>query len=199
MDQMVKSVAKARPEGLLLAATYAGGEIHKVVRDYGLQDQGSLQKSFLPAKFVTHDGMIGAAALSRLEYARILNEGGIITPKTVTRLAIPLPWAERKYHIRWPRDFPSAKPRGRFGDKKRREGGAKPNPNALHLIPRKGKAYLSTVSKTGKVKHKYVLKDEVEITPRYYIDEAEVRARPRVAEIMSEAITAETKAGMKVV
>jgi len=128
-------------------ANIAGGEIANYAMTYFPNGTGELARSFLPAKFVQSSEGIAAGALSDLDRARILNDGGTITPKTVSKLAIPLTKQAEKL---WPRDWPR---------------------KDLTLIVGNGKAVLC--SKQGdRLKAQYALVSSVTIRGRHYIDHA---------------------------
>ena len=154
-------------DATLLAANHAGGIIATVVTRT-FKGTGDLARSFLPAHFVKgkSGNVTGAAATSDKPQARILDQGGTIYPKTVKRLAIPLPWSPKAAN-RWPRDWPQDK---------------------LFALKTKGKTFLVEKTSAAKLAFHYVLKDSVTIKGRDYLKEAAQKAGPIVSKIMADAI-----------
>jgi hypothetical protein len=98
-------------------------------------------------------GQIRMGAFSDLVYARIQDRGGVIRPKTRKALSIPM---TAKAKNRWPRDWPHG-----------------------HLFRPKGKDWLGEAKGSSVVVH-YLLRKQVEITGKRYIDAASKRAVPKI-------------------
>jgi hypothetical protein len=168
-DRLKPAIAK----GCLRGAQHASGEIRKTL--YATTEgRGGLARSFRE-RLVDEGGVFGAESYSELVYARIQEEGGTILPRTRKSLAVPLPFA-KVAPGKWPRHFPQ-------------EG-----PQALHFIPRKGRApLLAQVKKNAKgetvsVKPIFVLLKRVTVKPQRYIAATSARIAPEVETIVGDAI-----------
>jgi hypothetical protein len=150
-------------KAVLRAASFAGGEIRRLVESTFPGSKGNLARSFLPATFVqAKEGVIAAGAVSDEPHADIQDRGGTIYPRTVKMLAIPLtPYAEK----RWPRDWPR---------------------DDLTIIRSKRGNLLLMDIRSKKLVPQYVLKDSVTIKGKQYISRAERAARPEVEAIAEE-------------
>lgn len=171
-------ISPAMAKGVLRAANHAGGIITETVMATFTSGRGNLARSFVPARFIEKsDKKVSAGALSDLPQAHILDKGGTIRPRTAGALAIPLSGRAKNL---WPRDWPQDK---------------------LQLIKNKktGKALLAEVTGTGSSKKTtwhYVLKDEVSIRGRGYIDEAQRKAEEPVGKIMAEVMDEAAQEGL---
>lgn len=126
---------------------------------------GALARSYRESVSFS-SGKMRIAAESDLIYARVQDQGGIIRPKTVKRLAIPLiPMAIGK----WPRHW------------KRGE------------LFRRGNA-LSTM-RGGKPINVYALAKQVRIRPKRYLKRASEVALPRIAKLVGQEVVAEIARG----
>jgi hypothetical protein len=169
------TLSPALAKGCLAGAQLATAEIRKHL--YATTEgRGGLARSF-KERFVTEGGMIGAESYSNRIYARIQDEGGPISAKPGKALAVPLQYAKTTPG-KWPRHYP------------------KEGPQALHFIPRKGRApLLAQVKKNAKgetvsVKPIFVLLKRVTIKPQRYIDTVRAQIAPEVETIVSDAIAA---------
>lgn len=174
LETISKSIDPISAKAALRAANYAGGEIAKSVVRFFPRGKGALARSFLPATFLERKpGLVSAGALSDLIYARIQDEGGTITPKTVKLLAVPISNVAK---TKWPRDWPA---------------------DALQFVKTgRGKMLLIDAKSKNLVVH-YVLQSKVVIRGRHYLDDAEARAQPKIEaifhDLFGESITAIVK------
>ena len=123
---------------------------------------GRLARSFREEAEVTQRSM-HIRAVSDLIYASIQDKGGIIRPKHVKKLAIPLiPMAIGK----WPRHWPKGK---LF-----RRG------NALSIRHGKGKR--------ARIENVYALADSVKIEPKHYLEKASRQAAPEIAAFIAKKL-----------
>lgn len=151
------------------AANLAGDELVGQIREAILSGPapsrffsvrtGALARSFRKRVRVTRRS-INIAAVSDLVYARIQDKGGIILPRTVKRLAIPLTsWASK----RWPRDVP----RG--------------------TLFRRGNALSRRVGRR-KIVNEYALAKQVRLKGKDYSGTAMEKAAPIIAQIFIEEL-----------
>jgi hypothetical protein len=167
VDELNVTMSPALAKGLLKAANFAGGAIAERVNAIFSGGTGNLARSFLPARFVSVGGKIGAGAFSDLPYAEIQNRGGTITPATKDYLAIPLS-SEAKN--RWPRDWP-------VGD--------------LFAFRSKRGNLLLAERRTGTdLRIHYLLRKSVDIPATNYLEQAMQEAEPTIVEIVDEAVQA---------
>lgn len=168
----MQTLAEALPEQLaarvLEAAQHTAGECRvEVMETFPSGKTGALPRSFRETFLGSEGGVHTAAAFSDLIYARILDEGGTILPKSVRKLAVPLSSANIPIG-KWPRHW---------------------GKDELKLIPRRnGGAILATVSGRGRVQPKYVLVDKVQIDGRHYLERAAARAQPGIEEIIQGGV-----------
>jgi len=180
LDSVADGINPAMARAALRAANYAGGAIAEVITERFSGGRGNLARSFLPAKFIERSGgQVSAGALSDLIYADIQDQGGDILPKTVSKLAIPLPGSSRARRM-WPRDWP----RGKLFAFTSRRG------NRI-LGERRGRGPRARL-----VIH-YVLKPMVRILGKNYIAEAKERSATKVNEIFTEAIQESINRGVR--
>lgn len=170
LDQVLGDISEgmdtAMAKGVLKGATFAGGAIAKTANTTFDGGTGNLARDFLPARFVSVSGAIGAAAVSDLPYARIQDEGGVIHPKK-RYLAIPLTLEAKR---QWPRDWPR---------------------NDLFVLRAKRSRNLFLAQRMGdKPKFHYVLKKQVTIRGTDYIDRAMADAKDDIDAIMAETMQA---------
>ena len=143
----------------LEAALHVEGKVREVVmRTFTKNPTGNLARSF-KARILLGGAEVSAGVFSDLIYAKIQDEGGIITPRMRRNLAIPLNMAASK---RWPREW----------------GGK------LRFAKMRGKRFL--VDDTGKPQ--YILKESVAIKGRHYLKTAVTEARPGVVEILGDRV-----------
>ena len=103
-DKAAERTKSGFAKTILRIANKIGGKIAETVIEVFPRGTGALARSFLPARLlVVQGGYVKAGALSDLVYAGILDEGGVIRPKTAKALAIPL---NRQAAKMWPRDLP---------------------------------------------------------------------------------------------
>lgn len=169
MMGIAKGVTDELGRRVLEGAQYVAGVIRKTVtstfpdgRTGGLAR--SYHETFIGWK---GDDSVSAAAESALVYARILDEGGTILPKSGKYLAIPVP--ERNISAgKWPRHW---------------------GKDQLTFIKSKsGKALLATVSKKGKVVPQYFLVQQSTIRARNYLAASAKASEEGVAEIIGKGI-----------
>lgn len=178
VQRLLNSIAAKTPatlaQAVLKGALYAEGEIKRTLYDE-TDGRGELARSF-HSRFVGFTGGdISAEAYSEKVYARIQEDGGVIRPKTRRALAVPLRMA-KVTRGKWPRHYPQ-------------EG-----PQALHFIPRRGRApLLAQVKKNAKgetvsVKPLFVLLRSVTIKPKRYVARTAERIGPEVQRIVADAL-----------
>lgn len=156
---------------VMRAAQHAVGEVRSVLYEVFPEGRtGGLARSFREV-FLGRDadGAVSAAVTSDLVYARIQDEGGTITPKTVKNLAVPL---KRLPVGKWPRHY---------------------GKDELTLIrSKRGNMILAKVTKTkggkDRIDPHFVLVKRVTIKGRGYIAIAAARARPGIEEILEEGL-----------
>lgn len=169
-----KEFTPALARGLLTAAQYAGGVLAETVTLTFQAGTAALARSFpLGVGFVDTPRGVAAGALSDLEYAAIQDDGGIIEPKTAKMLAVPLTPAAKKL---WPRQWPQ---------------------EALSLV-KMPSGNLLLIPKGGVPRDAlYVLKEQVTIKGRGYVEKARKKAEPEVQKIVDEAIAEAMDKGAK--
>jgi hypothetical protein len=77
-------------DGILMASEIAAGELRRAVQSDFQQHTGSLGESFRATLIEDRRQKIRAGAFSDLVYARIQDQGGVITPKKARFLTVPL-------------------------------------------------------------------------------------------------------------
>lgn len=184
VTRMLNSIAAQTPKalatGLLRAAQFASGEIRSTLYDE-TAGRGALARSFKERLIGFQGGDISAESYSTLVYARIQEDGGVIRPKNRRALAVPIKGAKIPAG-KWPRHFPA-------------EG-----PQALHLIPRRGRASLLAQVKrdargeTTSVRPLYVLLPSVTIKPQRYVARTAARIAPRVQAMVADALAGRVRA-----
>lgn len=172
VQRLLNSIAAKTPKTLadavLKGALYAEGEIKRTLYDE-TAGRGELARSF-HSRFVGFTGGdISAEAYSEKVYARIQEDGGVIRPKHRKALAVPISSAKVP-RGKWPRHFP------------------KEGPQALHFIPRRGRAPLLAQVRGGRVKPLFVLLRSVTITPKRYVARTSERIAPEVQRIVADAL-----------
>lgn len=164
-----QGMREGMPGLLMKSAQHASGTLRDVVYlRFPEGRTGGLARSWRET-FLGRDGdVVGAAAHSELIYARILDQGGTIFPKTVNQLAIPFPGVKLPVG-KWPRHFAKGelfKIRSRAGND----------------------ILMKRIGKKGKLQPMFVLKDSVTIKASNYIDYAANIAQPGIEEIMGEGL-----------
>lgn len=116
---------------------------------------------------------------SRLVYARIQDQGGIIRPRTVRYLAVPTRNLGARMRSRWPRDWPRGE---------------------LFLIPavgpRAGKDPLLARKVRNRIKVMYVLKKQVTIPAKDYTGKALDKGGPLLARFVEDQFAAAADAAI---
>lgn len=173
-EKVIEEMPTALEKGILRAAQHAEGVVKKVVRESFDHPTGQLSRSFRSTFLYSRGNEVAAGAFSDLIYAEIQDQGGTITPKTVSRLAVPVSDKAKKTAGLWPRHWPKGV--------------------LTYLVSKKKNEILAEVkrAKGGKttIKPHYVLKRSVTIKGRGYIEKAKSIARPEIAEILGDAIDA---------
>lgn len=128
--------------GVLLAAEHAAGALReKVLRVFDTRT-GTLSRSWKATFLGDISGAITAIAASDLIYARTLDEGAVIVPKTRKSLAIPL---KRNPVGRWPRDHAKGD-LFRTGDVLRKSGTGEPLYALKKRVEIRARNYISETS-----------------------------------------------------
>lgn len=95
---------------LMRAAQFVIGNIRRSIKlwlnesSFTGKRTGQLERSFHPDVVQDKEGRVTVGVYSRLEYARIHEEGGVIRPKEKRNLAVPFPNA-RVTIGKWPRHY----------------------------------------------------------------------------------------------
>lgn len=167
------AVSRRDPEAATKIATEAAqllvGAIREAVLDSAKQSTrgfsvrtGALARSFRE-EIKVRNGVLSIGAFSRLVYAQIQDRGGVIVPRRMKSLAIPL---TRKAAIRWPRDWPRGK-----------------------LFRPHGKDWLgSTKGKKG-IEVQYLLRKSVRLKGKGYLKVAGDKAIPEIARLFVKRMT----------
>lgn len=165
-----------RPEllrGMLKATQHTTGVVRsQIYETFPGGRTGGLARSFNPVFLGVEGKHITTAVFSKLSYARIQDEGGIIKPKSVSKLAVPLSSA-RVPVGKWPRHFAKGE--------------------LVYIKTKSGKELLAKISKKGGIKPVFVLKPSVRLRARNYIEAARRRAEPAIVEILDGQIAIVTK------
>ena len=161
-----RSVVRDLAATILKAAHTTASVLSSVVDSHFSAGSRELARSFVAhVGFVAQqDDEVSARTFSPLPYARIQDSGGTIKPRTAKALAIPMSATARTM---WPRDWPEEQ---------------------LRLIVLRGKAFLVERVGKGKLIFHYVLKPEVKITGKGYVEEARKKALPQVDQMMRQAV-----------
>lgn len=168
-SQAVKSGLRggSSTAALRTAATRSAGvtrhEIRKQIDKWAREQSGALKKSFKISVNLSPVGWVGSVSTDS-PYAMIHEHGGIITPKNVANLTIPLsPEAKRK----------TAR---QFGGR-------------LFPVRVNGKKFLAE-KKGGGLEFHYLLKDSVQIPAKHYIEAATKIAHGKMTAIYSKSLAA---------
>jgi hypothetical protein len=196
MASVSSATKRGTVRGVYRAAAYVAGEIASEV------GAGALGRSFkaLPPKVV--DGAVTTWAASRgaaQKYARIQDEGGVIRPRVMKALAVPIKGAGVTQG-KWPRHYGRAMAGSTSG---------------LTLMPRRGKPPLlvkvlerkKLVTKRGEnriyktwvhaIQPMFVLMRSVTIRAKRYLSRVEGRVGNQVTELIFDSIN-EAEAARKV-
>lgn len=158
-------------DGVFRAALYTAGVIRKTVYSVFRVRTGSLARSFNATFIGKRDGGFSAGVYSDLVYAGVQEVGGTIYPKR-KYLAIPLPSANIPIG-KWPRHFTD-----------------------LFLIKSKaGNLILAQKGGKGKIRPMFVLKQQVYVPPKGYIEQSAEEAGPEIERIISQAVAQRLKGG----
>lgn len=169
--------------GALRIAQEAAGELSAaVIRLFTKNPTGSLARSFEPRLVEIADEVVAAEAVSRLPYARIQDEGGVIKPRTRKMLAIPHPLGNVP-RGKWPRDFPAGK-LVRFG-----------RVLGEPMTKRTAKGTAGPAQLTG-IKPKFILAKQVRIAGKRYVAVAHAALMPRLPEIVTPELAAALEISM---
>lgn len=154
-----KGIPKALKNGALDSAEHVAGALRDKTQAIFDTRSGTLARSWRTSFIGLRGGAVLAEAYSPLVYARTLDEGATIRPKTVKHLAIPL---KRNPQGRWPRDM-----RGQLYAATSKKGN-------LNLHSRANGEPLFT------------LKKEVTIAGRYYVSSVMSDEADAVSEILGD-------------
>lgn len=206
ISEQAKDLHARLAKATLRGAQHLTSVIRREVREtFPRGRTGELARSWREQFVSDAGGVLTAESTSELVYARILDEGGTILPKTVTMLAIPIrddgpkqtgDWAAdrlaRDEHAR----SSKGRPKVPFGKWPRHF-----QPGRLFLIKSK-RGNLLLMARTGKGKRAkmwpmFVLKDKVTIKARRYLDAAQKKAEPDVVKIVEAALFGRKAASTK--
>lgn len=178
MDDLAKQFPEEAERIAIAIADVAAQNIRAQANAKLTKDStGELRDSVVKRILKTSKGRIEIWVGPTVIYAAIQNWGGVIEPVMVTKLAVPLSFAQVPKGL-WPRDWPGK----------------------LNVIPRIGKDALLAVVGKGVFEPKYVLKSEVVIPATLYLNEAARETETDGEDIMFSGLIRwfdkmETKAG----
>lgn len=175
LKEVATQAEKELSKGVLSAAQILAGDIAETIMAEPAAPSpasirtGNLARSYLQGvAFLGIDGgKVSAKTTSTLVYAGIQDRGGLISPSTRQYLSVPLSMEAAK---RWPRDWPQGRG-GLFLIKSKRGN--------LILAKRAGKKGLKPV---------YVLKKQVEIPAKRYLERAREQAQPKIDTLVADAL-----------
>jgi hypothetical protein len=178
-------IHKGMQDGTFEAAQHVEGVIKDTVRRmFPHARTGELMRSF-HAGWVQRRGgdSVSAGAFSDLVYAQIQDEGGIIKPKEMKYLAIPLiKMAVGKWARPWPRHKKGTPTRSG-------ETVCFKNPKSGKLLIWRLGAKIARSKGGGRqVTPIYVLKKSVKVTPKRYLDIATDKSGPGVEKILGHQV-----------
>ena len=161
---MQDGLRDALEKGVIAATEHVAGEVREVVYDTFDVRTGALARSFKES-LLREGEEIKGRVLSDLVYAGIQDTGGTIYPRRGRYLAVPL--GTQRMNVRWPRDWP----KGRLVLIKSKKG----NKLLVEIIGKK-------------IQPRYLLKANVTLTGKRYLDTAMDRAQPGVTEILGDHV-----------
>lgn len=173
----LRGIAAGLPDalrsGVLRAAQFATGHIRRTVYSLFSVRTGSLARSYKESFLGYTNNTASAGSFSDLEYAGIQERGGIVRPRTGKNLAIPL---KRMAVGKWPRHFAKGE--------------------LVFIKSRRGNKLLARVKKGGGIEPMFVLKPQVQLHGRKYLDAARDAATPDIEAALFDATDATaSKAG----
>ena len=170
----IKKTKEALPptirKRLLQAAQHLEGEIRSTIMSEMRGRTGALPRSFRARLLTTEGRVYSAGVFSQLVYARIQNDGGVIVPKSVKNLAVPIMSGKNLPVGKWPRHFG-------YGD--------------LQLIVRKGKPPLLAKVSKKRITPLFVLLKRVSIRGSHYLERSAASSETKINEILGKGIEAD--------
>lgn len=184
IDTAAKGMSRAVPRIAKQVAVLAQGPLRESIvatmKEGGRWAKGRLARSVTTSAIESSNPdakrttkVYGFRTGSRLVYARIQDQGGIIRPRTVRHLAVPTRNLGARMRSRWPRDWPRGE---------------------LFLIPavgpRAGKDPLLARKVRDKIQVLYVLKKQVTIPAKDYTGKALDKGGPLLARFAEDQFAA---------
>lgn len=181
LNSIKRNISLSLSKTIMKTGVVLWGEIRRTLKEStglgGSKVTGNLGRSFKPHYILDEPNHVIVGVTSDLVYAGIQDQGGVINPKNVKRLAIPIS-KEAKNKGLYPKDWPEGK---------------------LHLIVNKktNKVLLAEIIDSGsaggrqrksKIIPHFVLKDQVRLGGKYYLRRSINTAMPEMKQILGREI-----------
>jgi len=171
LESVTDEIDKELVKSLMLAAIHAEGELKETIAAvFSSGGTGQLSRNPKAVMLQTSGKIKSSAALLDLVYAGIQDEGGVIQAKSTKNLAIPIS-QEAKVPGKWPRTWA---------------------PGRLTFIKSKaGNKLLAEITGKGKsqrIKPHYLLKPQVTIRGKGYVERARKAAEKGIRDIIGKHI-----------